>query len=292
MAADFFDVETNESALVEIECWSKLRAPHDLVVGIGVARIDGLPKRIVESFYQDENLGLHFRQIISRSAVKRAVLRDRVHHRPRERKEDHVVALELEERILALQPAIHRFHRHQEAACAQFDQVVGAPVHDSELQADPSVVRCNQHLLAEADACGRTREAPVQQTGRDGKGHESHQRLEGRDCVRQRPARVDVSIPYRRQRMRAEKERIQEPATGGAGVCAFEMVDPNQQVNAGKKQVCENERRQHEQGKFPKRNVDEVKVWMAVTKPDALASYIEVTAGRNGAFERASVLLR
>src|SRR5947209_19602669 len=142
-------------------------------------------------------------------------------HRQGQGEKDDLIALDFKRYEPPLQPAVYHFHGDEHWPDAQFKQVVIAAVHHPELQTVTVSIWRNQKLVAEADARRRPGETPEEDAGREGEAHQPGERLNRCNRVCSNSGRIDTAVAYRCQRMRAEKECVQEAQEGRGAVSAL-----------------------------------------------------------------------
>ena len=145
-------------------------------------------------------------QILGVQAPERARFVDRMHERPRERKELDFAAFERRAAGTAAPPPPAANDVHITLR-ADIDQLVVAQVGDPEHQPAAALERRDDHGPAEEDGRTWPREAREEESGDQRLAHQRDERLSDHHDVRRHSHRADLAIADRRECLDAEEER-------------------------------------------------------------------------------------
>src|SRR5579875_281015 len=120
--------------------------------------MNSLPKRFIESLNQNDDFSLQAGEIFGGFAIQRAGCGNRVNNRPGQREKENSVPLQLQRHKFSAQSPFFALYGHQQDLCFQLDHIVVASVYDAKLKARSIHIWRNNHVLAESNTCGGTRE--------------------------------------------------------------------------------------------------------------------------------------
>ena len=141
---------------------------------------------------------------------ERAVVRDRMDHRPVQREELHGVSLERELVKDSRPSSVLVLEANQADARLHVAELARLQVHDAEHEPAPALIRRDDRGIAESDAHARSRQPRDEQPEDDDERHRSHERLEVGEPVRRRTVGVDRPRTRGREHADAVRERLEK----------------------------------------------------------------------------------